>query len=199
MKSKALNKTGNFIRLSGEIDKSYTIAPGVKITFGEGSTFEGIEVAKGTTFCNNEYVVKHFTLNFLGQIELTPISVSSDQDHEAPEPYSHQVVKKTLALIIPSSGHPSAFGEDSSFELGIPEELIYKRPLAPTAEKDSWSSSPPDSPISVTLTPPTPTFHGELSPGNLLSSRPPSIHNEPNEAILSGENAEASSCCCIVL
>ena len=91
-------------------------------------------------------------------------------------------------------------GSHEIFGLGLPKEIFTcPRPLAPTVEKELWSSSPPDSPVSVTLTPPTPTFHGELSPGNLLSSRPPSIHNEPNEAILSGENAEASSCCCIVL
>ena len=100
MKSKPLNKAGNFIMLSGEIDKSFTIAPGIKVTFGEGSTFEGIEVAKGTTFCNNEYIVKHFTLNSLGQIELTPISKLSDQDHEAQGPSYHQGAKKSLALII---------------------------------------------------------------------------------------------------
>ena len=144
MKSKPLNKTGDFIILSGKIDKSYTVLPGVKITFGEGSTFEGIEIASGTTFCNNEYLVKHFTLNSLGQIELTQTSGSSgsfDQDYEAQEPYSHQEIKKSLALIIPSLGRSSASREDSSADLGLPEELMRPRPLAPTSEKDLWAST----------------------------------------------------------
>ena len=191
MKSKSLNKAGNFIMLSGKIDKDYTVPPGVKITFAEGSTFEGTILNGGITFRNTTNVVKKFVLNTTGQIQLDLVSTELVNE-ERPE--------KLSALKIPLYSQSSALGDDSASELGLPKEIFTcPRPLAPTVEKELWSSSPPDSPVSVTLTPPTPTFHGELSPGNLLSSRPPSIHNEPNEAILSGENAEASSCCCIVL
>lgn len=191
MKSKSLNQAGNFIMLSGEIDKNYQVLPGAKITFAEGSTFEGTILNGGITFCNNTSVVKKFVLNTTGQIQLALVS---------PELVNEERPEKLSALIIPVSSQSSALGDDSASELGLPKEIFtYPRPLAPSAEKELWSSSPPDSPVSVTLTPPIPTFHGELSPGNLLSSRPPSIHDESNEAILSGENAEAPSCCCMVL
>jgi len=200
MKSKSLNKAGNFIMLSGEIDKSYMIEPGVKITFGERSTFEGIKVAKDTTFCNNsEYIVKHFTLNSLGQIELTPIPGSSDQRHEAQEPHP-QGAKKSLALIIPSSCHPSAFEEDSLLELGLTEESMRQRPISPTPEKEPCNDkspsnnsfiSPPERASSI-----TPTLE-ELS-----TYRNQSTQEEPSDPPpLSGENAkeEAGCDCCIIV
>ena len=207
MKSKHLNKAGNFIMLSGEIDKNFTIAPGVKVTFGEGSTFEGIEVAKGTTFCNNEYIVKRFALNLLGRIELTPISKLSDQDHDAQGPSSNQGVKKSLALIISPSNHSSVLEQDSLLELGLPEELMYKRPLAPTAEKELWASSPPasppsiiepDSPLPQPDSPPPPTLHAELTAHPSISLHEALRGDLYNEQVLSGQNHEESACCCSI-
>ena len=44
METKLLSKDGKSIMLSGEIDRDYTVPPGVKITLNKGSTFEGIVI-----------------------------------------------------------------------------------------------------------------------------------------------------------
>ncbi len=196
MKTKSLNKTGKFIMLSGEIDKNYTVPPGVKITFGEGSTFEGIEVANGTTFCNNESVVKHFSVNQLGKIELTPVSDLPGEDQSI----EIEPSKKSLALIIPSSGHHSEFGDDSALELGLSEGFSRQRPLAPTIEKELWKdplndNGPPQS--SELASPITPILHEELAaPGEQ-----PAQGDQNNGATLSGEIANEGACCdcCLIV
>jgi hypothetical protein len=194
MKSKSLNKAGNFIMLSGKIDKDYTVPPGVKITFAEGSTFEGTILNGGITFRNTTNVVKKFVLNTTGQIQLDLVSTELVNE-ERPE--------KLSALKIPLYSQSSALGDDSASELGLPKEIFTcPRPLAPTVEKELWKdialsdieSPQPSEPAS----PITPTFHRQLPP---LHHQQPVQEEESAVPVLSGEDAPEGQCgdCCIIL
>ena len=66
MKKNPLNETEFSLMLNGEIEEGYRVLPGVKITFGEGSIFEGVAISSGTTFRNNEHVIKQFSLDASG-------------------------------------------------------------------------------------------------------------------------------------
>ncbi len=181
MKSKPLNKAGNFIRLSGEIGKNYTVPPGVKITFSEGSTFEGTVLNSGITFCNNTNVVKQFVLNPSGQIQLALVSTELIELDNHLSPYSsfshgHQGVdegrpEKLSVLIVPSSDQQSEFGDDGISELGLSREFfIYQRSLASIPKR-------------------------ELCEGSLADAQ-----NQTDKTALSGENAEGLTCYgCILL
>lgn len=197
MKNKSLNKTGDFIMLSGQIDKNYIIRPGTKVIFGAGSTFEGLEIASGTVFRNNEHIAKQFSLNQLGQLQLTSLQGSSDHDHEAREIHS-QNAKKSLALIIPSSSHSFASGENSSLELGLPEELSRQRPLAPTAEKDLWNDIAPRDSGSLSTTEITLPTRIESLPSHRNQLAQEDTDDTPT---ISGENAKEDGCynCCLLI
>lgn len=56
MKENNIDLEGKIVYLEGEISPNYTIPPGVRIIFREGSTFEGVDVG-GQTVYNDEYIM----------------------------------------------------------------------------------------------------------------------------------------------
>ena len=70
MKIRYLDNTGNRIELSGEIDKNYVIAPGKKVTFAEGSKFQGKPITTNQGLYNNEYIPKTIGMSISGKLAL---------------------------------------------------------------------------------------------------------------------------------
>lgn len=69
MKIRYLDTTGNRLELGGEIDKSYIIAPGKKVTFAEGAKFQGKLITTQSLY-NNEYIPKTIGMSISGQLSL---------------------------------------------------------------------------------------------------------------------------------
>jgi hypothetical protein len=168
MKSQILHNNSNYIMLSGEIDQSYTVPPGIHITFGDGSTFQEKDVS-GETFYNDEYIVKSFKQNLSGKIELTPIVTSS--------PTSSPLYELPL--------HPHFFPQQES-----------SLPTTPTIQKECWLT-PPASPPSIIEpnSPPPPTLHAELSPPPGLSLQE-ALQDE--QVLSGQPSAESGCCCSIL-
>ena len=136
MKIKPLSKDGKSIMLSGEIDRDYTVPPGVKITLNKGSTFEGIVIDSSKTFWNQgQYVSQQFKLNSSGKIELIPIPLDDGSRTPTPCPFEYSYKGKKEAwgekgkLKIQSAGTPDYSDDDS---------------LTPDPTNPSYLTPPPD-------------------------------------------------------
>ena len=70
-----LDDTRNNIKLSGEIDENYVINNGVRITFAEGSTFQGATIAAGTEFYNDSYIPQMFQQLSSGKLTMIPAAM----------------------------------------------------------------------------------------------------------------------------
>jgi len=148
MKKVLLNQTGNFVVLSGVIDESYMVFPGHKITFGAGSIFKGVVIDSGTIFCNDEYVVKKFALNVLGQIQLTSAS-------EPPTP----------GLLLELMESKDAMNDDELNKPSAPSPL-------PSGVSDSGWKGPTPPPTPHHLTPPAAVVGLWVNTGSRGSSSP---------------------------
>ncbi len=103
--------------LSGEIEEGYRVLPGVKVTFNEGSTFEGVAISSGTTCCNNGPLIKQFSLGTSGQLQLTSIT-SEDGGLTGLSPH-----------IISSSDNAEEFDNELLTTLPIAKPLQRPQPI----------------------------------------------------------------------
>ncbi len=87
MKIRYLDSTGNRLELSGEIDKNYVIAPGKKVTFAEGTKFQGKLIATNQSLYNNEYIPKTIGMTVSGKLGLVvtdpPPLLEPDTDEDS--------------------------------------------------------------------------------------------------------------------
>ena len=129
MKIKPLSKDGKSIMLSGEIDRDYTVPPGVKITLNKGSTFEGIVIDSSKIFWNQgQYVSQQFKLNSSGKIELIPIPLDEGSRTPTPCPFEYSY-----------KGKKEAWGED--------EKLKSQSASTPDYSDDDSLTPDPSCPI----------------------------------------------------
>jgi hypothetical protein len=187
MKKNPLNETEFSIMLNGEIEEGYRVLPGVKITFGEGSIFEGVAISSGTTFRNNEHVIKQFSLDASGQLQLASIT------------YEDGGLQWLSPLIISSSDNAQEF-DSELLALPMAKPLQRSQPITPSPHSAIDLPTSPYSPQSVDGSEPSSPMSQTPNRDLSLPYDQAAQENHNDQPPLSGDDIqETSSSCCICI